>query len=340
MDTIYRLLYAIGYEHPLHPAITHVPVGLVIGAFILGVLSLVLRREDMARAAKFCAVIALVSIFPTVLLGIMDWQHYFAGGWIYPIEIKIVLASLLLILLCIAVIFFRSGPLSVKAVIMCGLSFLISVGLGYFGGQLVYTGRVPPAPPGLEKGAYVFRANCSGCHPVGGNIVDRDAAIERSPELKDLATFTRFIRDPRLDSGKRGPMPVFTSSRIPENEARELWAYLSAVMGDVKHNEDEAQLPVEKIVVRTDPRNIQNGEKLLKENCSSCHAIASTETIIGPGLKGILRRQSLPVSGRPAVPENVYRQLKAPYKEMPSFSNKLSDDQMLDIIAYLNTLPP
>ena len=335
MDIIYRLLYAIGYAHPLHPAVTHVPVGLVIGAFILGILSVAFRRQDMARAANFCAVIALVSIFPTVLLGIMDWQHYFAGGWIYPVEMKIVLGSLLFILLCIAVIFFRNGPGSVKAVIMYGLSFLVTMGLGYFGGELTYTGTVPPAPPGLEKGAYVFRANCSGCHPYGGNIVDRDAAIQRSPELKDLATFTRFIRDPRLDNGKRGPMPAFTPSRVPENEARELWAYLSAVMGDVKRNDDEAQLSVQKITVRTDPRNIQNGEKLLKENCSSCHDAASAETI---GLKGILRRQSLPVSGRPAIPENIYRQLKAPYKEMPSFSNKLSDDQMLDIIAYLNTL--
>jgi mono/diheme cytochrome c family protein len=134
-------------------------------------------------------------------------------------------------------------------------------------------------------------------------------------------------------------MPAFTPSRVPENEARELWAYLSAVMGDVKRNDDEAQLSVQKITVRTDPRNIQKGEKLFKENCSSCHAAASTETIIGPGLKGILRRQSLPVSGRPASAANIYRQLKTPYKEMPSFSAKLTDDQMLDIIAYLNTLP-
>lgn len=336
MDTIYRLLYTIGYHHPLHPAMTHIPVGLVVGAFILAVLSLAFHRENMARAAKLCAVIALVSIFPTALLGIMDWQHYFAGGWIYPIEIKIVLASLLVIILCIAAIFLRNVPASSKAVIMCGLSSLIALGLGYFGGQLVYTGRVPAASPGLEKGAYLFRANCSGCHPYGGNIVDREAILTGSPELRDLKVFIRFIRDPRLDNGKRGPMPVFTLSRVSDAEAQVLWAYLSDAVGPKKEAQSEVQVP--DITVRMGSESVQNGAKLFKANCSGCHTVESTETIIGPGLKGILKRQSLPVSGRPASPANIYRQLKMPYKEMPSFSTKLTDDQMLDIIAYLNTI--
>ncbi len=336
MDTIYRLLYTIGYHHPLHPAMTHIPVGLIIGAFILAILSLAFHRDNMARAAKSCAVIALVSIFPTAFLGIMDWQHYFAGGWIYPVEIKIVLASLLVIILCMAAIILRNGPASTKAVVMCGLSSLIALGLGYFGGQLVYTGRVPAASPGFEKGAYLFRANCSGCHPYGGNIVDRDAILTGSPELRDLKAFVRFIRDPRLDNGKRGPMPVFTRSRIPDAEAQVLWAYLSDAVGPKKGVPGEVQVP--DITVRTASGSVKNGAKLFKANCSGCHTVESTETIIGPGLKGILKRQLLPVSGRPASPANIYRQLKAPYKEMPSFSTKLTDDQVLDIIAYLNTL--
>jgi hypothetical protein len=43
------------------------------------------------------------------------------------------------------------------------------------------------------------------------------------------------------------------------------------------------------------------------------------------------------VSGRPATPENVYRQLREPYKNMPSFAQKLTDDDVFNLIAFLNT---
>lgn len=337
MDHIYRLLESIGYVHPLHPTMTHFPIGLVAGAFVLGLLSLLFRREDMARAARFCIVIALISVFPTVFFGFMDWQHYYAGGWLSAITVKIALAIVLFILLGIALIFFRDKPRSVKAVITCGFSFLITIGLGYFGGQLVYTGRVPPASPEFQKGAYVFRANCSGCHPYGGNIADPSAMVRGSPELTDLKRFIRWIRDPRLDNGKRGLMPVFTSSRIPDAKASELWAYLSDVMGTEKKPEDHAELQGAEITVRTDPKSIRQGEKLFGSYCSGCHAADSTATVIGPGLKDVLKRKALPVSGRTATAANIYQQLKAPYRKMPSFAQKLNDDQMLDIIAYLNT---
>jgi cytochrome c2 len=59
---------------------------------------------------------------------------------------------------------------------------------------------------------------------------------------------------------------------------------------------------------------------------------------IGPGLKGILTREKLPVSGKPATPENVIHQLKEPFKDMPSFRSSLSEQDINDLIAYLKTL--
>ncbi|MEW6418126.1 MAG: cytochrome c [Nitrospirota bacterium] len=58
---------------------------------------------------------------------------------------------------------------------------------------------------------------------------------------------------------------------------------------------------------------------------------------MGPGHKGILKNPLLPVSKKPATPENIVHQLKKPYKDMPSFSY-LSDTEVQNIIAYLNTL--
>jgi uncharacterized membrane protein len=32
LDTFYDLLARIGYEHPIHPALVHMPISLVVGA--------------------------------------------------------------------------------------------------------------------------------------------------------------------------------------------------------------------------------------------------------------------------------------------------------------------
>ena len=181
IEHLYRLLENIGYLHPLHPAVTHIPVGLVFGALLLGLASLVFRHEETARAARYSAVIAFIFFFPTVLLGYMDWQHYYAGGWLHPIKIKIVLAIVLFFLLCASVIFNRKkGTISRIVASAYGLSVFTTVGLGYFGGQLVYIDKSPPAAPQFEGGARLYRVNCSGCHPYCGNIADPTAPVARS----------------------------------------------------------------------------------------------------------------------------------------------------------------
>lgn len=98
-----------------------------------------------------------------------------------------------------------------------------------------------------------------------------------------------------------------------------------------------APAEMEKIEVPTDQASIEAGRALYEEKCSFCHDPHSRETIVGPGHKGLLKRQRLPASGRPATPENVARQLRSPYDKMPSFSY-LSDGQVRELLAYLNTL--
>jgi mono/diheme cytochrome c family protein len=93
----------------------------------------------------------------------------------------------------------------------------------------------------------------------------------------------------------------------------------------------------QKIIVKTDPESIGRGKNLFDSNCNFCHHDNSTETIVGPGLKGILKKPRLPVSNRPATPQNVVRQLKHPFNRMPSF-DFLTDREISDILAYLNTL--
>lgn len=92
-----------------------------------------------------------------------------------------------------------------------------------------------------------------------------------------------------------------------------------------------------KMVVKTNPGSIDKGKNLFDSKCSYCHSANSTKTIVGPGLIDILKKPRLPVSRKQATPENVVNQIRNPYKDMPSFSY-LSEDDMLNIIAFLNTL--
>jgi len=89
--------------------------------------------------------------------------------------------------------------------------------------------------------------------------------------------------------------------------------------------------------VRTDAESITKGKELYESKCYFCHDAYSNKTEVGPGHKGILRNPLLPVSKKPATPENVANQLRDPFRDMPSFSY-LSDGDVQNILAFLNTL--
>ncbi len=91
------------------------------------------------------------------------------------------------------------------------------------------------------------------------------------------------------------------------------------------------------MAVRTDRLSIERGRTLFLSKCAICHDPESTRTIVGPGLKGLLRNPTLPVSGHPAAAESIRFQLRQPMGRMPSFAY-LSNEEMEDLIAYLNTL--
>ncbi len=89
--------------------------------------------------------------------------------------------------------------------------------------------------------------------------------------------------------------------------------------------------------MKTDPYSIRRGRTIFSSKCALCHDPLSVNTIIGPGLKGLLRNPVLPVSKHPATAESIRFQLRQPLGRMPSFAY-LSDDEVNDLLAYLNTL--
>lgn len=90
-------------------------------------------------------------------------------------------------------------------------------------------------------------------------------------------------------------------------------------------------------IIRTDPESISRGQYLFTTKCITCHDPYSAMVKTGPGLMGIMKRRTLPVSERPATAESIRRQFLSPYDRMPVFTD-LTEEEVGDILAFLNTL--
>lgn len=250
LDAIYQLLARIGFTDPLHAPITHIPIGLVIGAAIFFYVAVVFRRKNMYVTARHVSILAFIFVFPTILLGVMDWLHFFKGALIPPIRMKMILATAVMVLLGTGIILgsevrVRNAPMMV----IYALAVVAVVGLGWYGARLVYGGfgaqaaevQVQPAPaaaPGApaavapaapspaRAGGRLFAANCAACHPGGANVVAPELPLKGAKQLASLDTFVSFIRNPAMPDGKPGAMPPFPADQVSDKDAGDLYQYI------------------------------------------------------------------------------------------------------------------
>lgn len=139
IDFIFGLLESIGFTHPLHPAIVHLPMGLIMGGFAFVLAAVVFKQPVLFKTAHHSATLALIGVPPTVILGIMDWQYLYGGQWMTPIQIKIGLAVVMTILLIVLHRIGRKGEESpMPFLVVYGLTLLTAIGMGYTGGQLIF----------------------------------------------------------------------------------------------------------------------------------------------------------------------------------------------------------
>lgn len=234
-EWFYRVLSdTLGYTHPVHPTQINMPIGLVTGALILGLLALFFRKGTLRFSARHCLILALLFLIPTVLSGIMDWQHYFGGIWLFPIKAKVVLGIVLFLLLFFGILLSRRAERRGALVLICFLAFCTSVALGYFGGEMVFGGRAPESHKGNRDGEIVFRNNCSGCHPYGSNTLMPERPVINSHLLTSLTPFQAWLRNPSP------PMPPFPSEDIPDGQVQALYDYILEIWAQHPHAEEPA----------------------------------------------------------------------------------------------------
>jgi len=80
------------------------------------------------------------------------------------------------------------------------------------------------------------------------------------------------------------------------------------------------------------------GGRVFESSCSGCHYDDSAEMKVGPGLAGLFARDVIGDSGKPVTPGNVREQIVSPAGGMPSFKGFLTDEQLDDLLSYLETL--
>jgi uncharacterized membrane protein len=138
VENLYSMLEKVGYGHPLHPMLTHIPMGMVIAMVVFSFLGLIWKNHGFSQTAFHCSVLALVAILPVIGAGVLDWLHFQEGEWNVYIIVKMVLGPILTILLIFSVILKRKETAPSKMFLIYLLCLACAGGLGFSGGQLVY----------------------------------------------------------------------------------------------------------------------------------------------------------------------------------------------------------
>src|SRR5215472_2656783 len=79
-------------------------------------------------------------------------------------------------------------------------------------------------------------------------------------------------------------------------------------------------------------------KEVFDQNCSVCHNPDSTEAKVGPGLKGLFKKDALVTKKKPSDASVLDLINKGSENGMPPFGDQLSDQEKQDLIAYLKTL--
>jgi len=77
--------------------------------------------------------------------------------------------------------------------------------------------------------------------------------------------------------------------------------------------------------------------KAVFEQCAICHNPDSDEKKMGPGLKGLFKKDKLS-NGKKPTEANVRARIDEGGSGMPAYKDMLSDQEKDDLIAYLKTL--
>ncbi|MDE3198030.1 MAG: cytochrome c [Acidobacteriota bacterium] len=80
----------------------------------------------------------------------------------------------------------------------------------------------------------------------------------------------------------------------------------------------------------------KRGQAVFDDNCADCHYPDSKDIKVGPGLQGA-KDGKLP-DGRPATHDKILDIINTGPAEMPSFKDRITEQDKEDVVAYVLTL--
>ncbi|THB79760.1 MAG: hypothetical protein D6B25_00305 [Desulfobulbaceae bacterium] len=140
IEGFYSLLEAVGFTHPLHPVIVHVPMGMAIASVAFMLAHFKWSDKNFAQSAFHANLLGLLFVVPVYIAGLLDWQQWFGGDLTGLIIVKMIFGVILTIALAYGV-WIKTQGASEKKLLITYLAILgISGVLGYSGGELLYGG--------------------------------------------------------------------------------------------------------------------------------------------------------------------------------------------------------
>lgn len=190
----------------------------------------------------------------------------------------------------------------------------------------------PPIPPEMGPIAGLYQAVCSGCHGSNGegNLTLQSPKLAGQSEwylARSFENYTAGILGTR-DGDRWGSQMAYHVSDLPSSIAADLAAYIQLMP-------DEPAAPLVS-------GNVANGKQIYDEYCALCHAddAMGLQALNSPRLAGmsdwyLLRQMHKFKDGRRGAHEqDIYG------AQMAAIMGDLDTDQhMIDVIAYVNTLP-
>ena len=140
IESLYNILAVLGFHHPLHPIVVHVPMGMVVGAVAFSLADMKWQDKNYAQTAYHCILLALIAVIPVYIAGLLDWQQWFGGDVNKWIIIKMILGVVLTVMLFVTVRQKQAGAPQKRLFILYLVNLAICGGLGFSGGELLYGG--------------------------------------------------------------------------------------------------------------------------------------------------------------------------------------------------------
>ena len=81
----------------------------------------------------------------------------------------------------------------------------------------------------------------------------------------------------------------------------------------------------------------RSGYHVFESDCARCHHANDERSLHGPGLQGLFKQKYLP-SGAPANDDRVTDAILHGRGMMPAFGNRMDEQQLKVLVAYLRTL--